>query len=936
MAGFDIVSSRVNFPELDALILEYWRERGVFRRWADCRPDAPLFTVGEPAKTNCSPGVQHVLDRVFRDVISRHRTMKGYRVIRKGGWDTHGLSVEMAVEQALGLSPKLDMEEYGIAEFNRRCRESVFRYVKDWMEIANRIGCWVDMEVSFDTLETDQIETGWWALKQLWDQGLLYRDLRAAPHCPRCVYGTSSHEGERSYREYARDPSVFVRFEATTWPEATPTYFLAWTTAPWTLPGNTALAVDAGAEYSVVATGDCLLILATALLDVLQEAYTIVKTVFGSELVGLPYRPLYDATEYGISVRRCVKRDETTQLVGSDTHAPRVVAADLVSMQEGTGIVPIAPAFGDEDLMLGREEELGFVQHVDLRGVITGDYPFAGKFIKDADPEIEADLEERGLLYHQGVYRRYHSCCSRCDTPLLYYTQASWYVHATAVKERLIEIGDGGNRYSGQLPDGRFGELLRNDVDWTISREGYWGIPIPIWRCDDCNSTQCVGSAAALAEVSNRDLSDIDLHRPFVDDVTWPCPTPNCGGAMRRVPEVMDCGFDSGATPFAEWRHPFENPDISPEGRSQAGDVCEVVEQAQDWFYVLHALSTVLCDGAACRNVLCSGPVLDDRGRMMSERLGNIADPNAILDSHGADALRWSLVTATDPGVPQRFSNLSVQRTQRQVLLTLWNIYSFFTNYANIDEFEPGQMPEGWRPEAVLDRWILAELQQLVQAVDDHLDNYNPVDAGRRIGEFIDVLSNWYVRHSRRRFWKSEDDADKIGAYATLYRCLTTVARLMAPLAPFVSENIYRNLELRYDPDGPDSVHLSDYPVVDPALIDREALDATRLAIRICRMGRAARRAIWFGPRWRQQLPEVVVRTRAEAEHEYLQLAHAQILEDLNALELRVAEDDEALYADALAAAGSDGDTVVTVGGYSVALEDGYMVAVNTRRVEEA
>ena len=933
MADFNVVSSRVNFPELDAQILEYWRERDVFRRWADDRPDAPLFAVNEkPLRANCSPGVHLVLVRVFRDVISRYRTMKGYRVLRKGSWDTHGLSVEMATRRKLGLSSKLDMEEYGIAEFDRRCRESIFRYLMDCAEIADRIGCWVDMEVSFDTLETDHIETGWWVLKQLWDQGLLYRDLRAAPHCPRCVYGTSSPEGERSYREHDRGPSVFVRFEATAWPEATPTYFLAWTTAPWTLPGNTALAVDAAAEYSVVVTGDFRLVLATALLNVLREQHTVVRKVLGSELVGLPYRPLYDANEYGISVRRCVKRDGTTQLVDCDTYAPRVVATDLVSMREGTGIVPIAPAFGDEDLMLGREEELGFVQHVDLQGIIIGDYPFAGKFVKDADPEILADLEERGLLYHQREYQQYQSHCGRCSTPLLYYTKASWYVHTTAVKDRLVDIGDGGNRYLEQTPDGRFGELLRNDVDWAISREGYWGIPIPIWQCDDCNASQCVGSAAELGEVSNRDLSDIDLHRPFIDNVTWPCPTPNCGGEMRRVPETMDCGFDSGAAHFAERRRAFENPDIPPERRSQTGDICEAADRAQHWSYGLHTLSAVLHDRAACRNVLCLGPILDDRGRMMSEHPANIVDPNAILDSHGADALRWSLVTATDAGVLWGFSDRSIRQTRRLVFVTLWHVYSFFTNYAAIDKFEPGQIPDGWRPEAVLDRWILAELQQLAQGVDEQLESYKSADAGRRIAAFIDVLSNWYLRRSRRRFWKIEHDADKTGAYATLYRCLTTVARLMAPLAPFVSEHIYRNLELRYDPDGPDSVHLSDYPVVAPALIDREALDAARLMVRVCRMGRAARSAA--GLRGRHQLEEVVVRARTDEERQHLQLVHSQILDELNALELRVV-DDEGLYADALVVAGSDGDTVVTVGGYSVALEDGYMVAVNTRRAED-
>ena len=928
------MSSQPDFPEQEAEISEYWRDRDVFSRWMDHRPDAPFFVAREKSTVaSCSPGIQYVLDSVFRDVISRYRTMKGYRVARQDARETGGLPVEATLEQRLSLSPNPDAEGHAITGFNGRCRESVFQYVKDWTEIGNRLGCWVNTEVSFDTLETDQVETGWWILKQLWDQGLLYRDLRATPHCPRCVYGTSSPEGERSYREYSRGPSVFVRFEATAWPEAAPTYFLGWTTAPWTLPGNTALAVDAGAEYSVVATGDCQLVLATAVLDVLREEHTVVKTVLGSELVGLPYRPLYDATEYGISIRRCVKRDGTTQLVDCDTHAPRVVAADLVSMQEGTGIVPIASAFGVEDLMLAREEGLAFVQHVDLQGIITGDYPFAGQFVKDADPEILADLDGRGLLHDQGVYRQYHSYCSRCATPLLYCTKASWYVRTTAVKDRLVDRGDGDNRYPGPTPDGRFGELLRDDVDWAISRQGYWGIPIPIWQCDDCDASQCVGSAAELGEVSNRDLSDIDLYRPFIDNVTWPCPTPNCGGEMRRVPETMDCGFDSGSAHFAERRQPFENPDSTPEDKSQTDDICEAVGPGQGWFHGMRALSAVLHDCATCRNVLCSELVLDNRGRRVSERLGNIVDPNAILDAHGADALRWSLVAATDPGVPQHFSDGSVQQTQRLVFATLWHVYSFFTNYAAIDRFEPGQIPDGWRPEAVLDRWILAELQQLTQAVDEQLDNYKPADAGGRIAEFIALLSNWYLRRARRRFWKPEHDADKTGAYATLYRCLTTVARLMAPLAPFVSENIYRNLELRYDPDGPDSVHLSDYPVVDPALIDREALDAARLMVRVCRMGRAARSAA--GLKGRHQLMEVVVRTPTDEERQHLQLVHSQVLEELNALELRVVEDDEGLYFDALVAAGSGRNTEVTVGGYSVALEESYMVAVNTLRTEE-
>ena len=934
MAGFDVVSSRVSFPDLDAEILEYWKERDVFRRSVDERPDAPLFMMYEgPPTANGSPGIHHVLARVFKDVISRYRTMKGCRVIRKGGWDTHGLPVEMAVEQELGLSSKRDIEEYGIAEFNQRCRESVFRYVKDWEVMTDRIGYWVDMDDPYVTLETDYIETGWWILKQLWDKGLLYEDRRGTPHCPRCVSSLSSHEVALGYRENTPDPSVFIKFQATDWPDDTPTYFLAWTTTPWTLPGNTALAVDADSEYSVVATDGCQLVLASALLSVLTSDYTVVRTIPGSELVGLPYRPLYDASQYGSPIRHFIRRNGATQLEDAAAYSPRVVAADFVSMDDGTGIVHIAPAFGDEDLSLGREKELAFVQQVDLQGVITGDYPFAGKFVKDADPQIAADLEERGLLYHQGVYRHTYPFCWRCDTPLLYYAKTSWYIRTTAVKDRLVDINSSINWYPGHIREGRFGEWLRNNVDWAISRERYWGTPIPIWRCDSCDSMQCVGSIAELAEVAGQDLSDLDLHRPHVDDVAWACRADGCGGTMRRIPEVMDCWFDSGAMPFAQWHYPFENGSIATDGRLPADYICEAVDQTRGWFYSLHALSTLLQDDVAYRNVICLGLILDGRGRKMSKRLGNIVEPDTILDSHGADALRWYLFTASHPGEPRRFSDRLVQQTLRQVLLTLWNVYSFFTNYANIDEFEPSQIPEGWRPEAELDRWVLAELNQLAQVVDDHLDNYNPTDAGRRIAEFIDVLSNWYVRRSRRRFWRSENDSDKIGGYATLYRCLTTLARLMAPLAPFVSEQMYRNLELRYNPDGPDSVHLADYPVADTSLIDRDIMEATRLGIRVSSMGRAARSKA--GLKVRQPLAEVVAKTRSEAESGYLDQVRPQILEELNVKALRVADSDSDLYEQALAAAGDDGDSVVSVNGYSAALEAGYMVAVDARLTQE-
>ena len=965
-ANFEVVSSRVSFPDLDAEVLDYWKERDVFRRSSDERPDAPLFMMYEgPPTANGSPGIHHVLARVFKDVISRYRTMKGCRVIRKGGWDTHGLPVELQIEQELGISTKREIEEFGIAEFNRRCRESVFRYVKEWEVMTDRIGYWVDMDDPYVTLENDYIETGWWILKQLWDRGLLYQDRRGAPHCPRCVSSLSSHEVALGYRENTPDPSVFVKFEATDWPDAAPTYFLAWTTTPWTLPGNTALAVDADAEYSVVAIADCQLILATALLGVLQEDYTVARTLPGSDLVGLPYRPLYDATRYGVPIRQFMTNgDGQTSLEDAQTYSTRVVSADFVSMDDGSGIVHIAPAFGDEDLGLGREHQLAFVQPVDLQGLITGNYPFAGKFVKDADPEILADLESRGLLYHQGVYRHTYPFCWRCDTPLLYYAKTSWYIRTTAVKDRLVGNNSRINWYPEHIREGRFGEWLRNNVDWAISRERFWGTPIPIWVCDECGDMDCVGGVAELSDRSGQDLDDLDLHRPYVDEVTWPCnkidlsPTDagidqgtaiaqrgasrfprtrgesqGCSGTMRRVSEVMDCWFDSGAMPYAQWHFPFENRDIETDGRLPADYICEAVDQTRGWFYSLHALSTLMQDDIAYRNVICLGLILDGRGRKMSKRLGNIVEPDTILDAHGADALRWYLFTASHPGEPRRFSDRLVQQTLRQVLLTLWNVYSFFTNYANIDEFEPSQVPADWRPEAELDRWVLAELNQLVQVVDGHLDNYNPTDAGRRIAEFIDVLSNWYVRRSRRRFWKSEADADKMGAYATLYRCLTTVARLMAPLAPFVAEQMYRNLELRFNPDAPDSVHLSDYPAADTSLIDDAIMDATRLAIRVSSMGRAARSKA--GLKVRQPLASVVVRTRTPDEAKYLDWVGEQILEELNIKMLRADGGEQDLYTQAQSAAGDDGDSVVAVNGYSAALEAGYMVAVDANITPE-
>ena len=953
---FTPVPSRVSMPELDSRVRQYWKERDVFRRTETERPDAPLFMLYEgPPTANGSPGIHHVLARVFKDVICRYRTMKGYRCLRKGGWDTHGLPVELEIEKELGLTSKREIEEYGIANFNRQCRESVFRYVKEWEELTDRIGFWVDMEHPYVTLDNDFIETGWWIIKELWDKGLLYEGLRGTPHCPRCETSLSSHEVALGYQENTPDPSVFIKFLLTE-PAAglpldagIPTYLLAWTTTPWTLPGNTALAVSATADYSLVeleGEGQTeRLILATELLpSALRQEYRVVAAVKGADLVGTGYRPLYPPADYGAEIRRFVRRPGpggamVTELETAAALDPRVVAGDFVSLEDGAGLVHIAPAFGDEDLGLGRDRELAFVQPVDLRGIVTGSYPFAGQFVKDADQAIMQDLADRGLLYHRDLYRHTYPFCWRCDTPLLYYAKSSWYIRTTAHKDRLVSYNSAINWYPDYIREGRFGEWLRNNVDWAISRERYWGTPIPIWQCRDCGHRVCIGSVAELKAAAipgqQAQVDDLDLHRPYVDDITLACPVADCGGEMRRIPEVMDAWFDSGAMPFAQWHYPFDNQAIDADGRFPADYICEAVDQTRGWFYSLHALATLLKEQPSYRNVICLGLILDGRGQKMSKHVGNVVQPATVLDAHGADALRWYLFTASHPGEPRRFSDRLVNETLRRVLLTLWNVNSFFTNYAAIDQFHPEQIPADWRPQSELDRWVLAELNLLVSQVDGYLDAYNPTDAGRRLQEFIDQLSNWYVRRSRRRFWKSENDADKLAAYATLYQCLVTVARLMAPLAPFMAEELYRSLVCAVNPDAPDSVHLAAYPTADESLIDRDLMAATRLAMQVASMGRAARAKA--GVKVRQPLAQVQVCGRAD----YLNQVGAQILEELNIKELTILEDDAAYQEKIRQAAQAQGETdfsghgIYPVDDYWVSVEPGCLVALDARITPE-
>ena len=980
--SFKQVSSKVSFPDMERGILQFWKDNDIFRRTETEREDGPLFMLYEgPPTANGSPGVHHVLARVYKDIICRYKTMKGYRCLRKGGWDTHGLPVELEVERQLGLKTKREIEEYGIEEFNQKCRESVFRYVKEWEDMTDRVGFWVDMEHPYVTLDNDYIETGWWMIKQLWDRGLLRRDMRGTPHCPRCVTSLSSHEVALGYQENTPDPSVFVKFRITEGvaesaknvhgkiitPDGVPAYFLAWTTTPWTLPGNTALAVDAAAEYSLVEVeaegplGREKLLLASALVDkVIEGSCEVVETFNGSDLVGLTYDKLYDAAAHGVEISRFRSHDGIMELETVEGFTPAVVPTEFVSMEEGTGIVHIAPAFGDEDLGAGREHGLAFVQPVDLQGIVTGSFPFAGKFVKDADEDIIVDLKERGLLHNRGVYHHTYPFCWRCDTPLLYYAKSSWYIRTTALKDRLVSGNREINWYPEYIREGRFGEWLSNNVDWAISRERYWGTPLPLWHCDACDAFHCIGGVAELREMAVLEhkgmLEGLDLHRPFVDRVAIRCP--NCQGHMQRVPEVLDAWFDSGAMPFAQ-DHVTSNDDVAAlqgQGRLPADYICEAVDQTRGWFYSLHALSILLTGQPSYRNAICLGLILDGKGQKMSKHLGNVENPWTVLDAQGADAVRWYLFTASQPGESRRFSQDLVNEVVRRFLLTLWNVYSFFTTYASVDRFHPDQVPEDWAPVSELDRWVISELNSLVSQVDRHMDGYSPTDAGRRIQEFVDRLSNWYVRRSRRRFWKSENDEDKISGYATLYSCLSTLCKLIAPFMPFVAEEMYQNLVRAVDKAAPDSVHLAEFPQASPEMVDQSLMDATRLAMKVSSMGRGARSRA--GVKVRQPLTRVLIKPRVAEEAQRILQVQAQILDELNIKQIQVISESErysgeeagtdssgrGLYTRALEAAGASAvsetnasqvEAILQLDEYWVSLEGGYMVALDATMTEE-
>ena len=925
---FKPVGSRADFVRLEQETLEFWKANDIFRRSVENRCGKERFTLYEgPPTANGRPGTHHVISRVFKDVLPRYKTMQGYYAPRIGGWDTHGLPVELEVEKELGFSSKTDIEGYGIAKFNAKCRDSVFKYLKDWDAITERIAFWVDLEHAYVTMKNEYIESGWWTIKQLWDRGLIYQGYRVTPHCPRCGTSLSSHEVAQGYKDDTPDPSVYVKFQVSDETFLSklkalglsdlPVFLLAWTTTPWTLPGNTALAVSAEADYAAIKAENGYLIMASArLASVGLEDAAAQATFKGRDLTSVRYTPLYNPHAYGVERRRFA----TTGAQGSPVINPQpsaddltygVIAADFVSMDDGTGIVHIAPAFGEVDFESGRTQGLDFVQPVDLQGKITGNYPFAGRFIKSADKDIQAELQSRGLLYKSEIIRHTYPFCWRCTTPLVYYAKQSWYIKTTAVKDRLIAGNQDINWYPEHIKNGRFGDWLQNNIDWAFSRERYWGTPVPIWQCECCAHQECLGS---LEEIRGKPgVGDfepsLDLHRPYVDELFYECP--KCQGQMRRVPEVMDCWFDSGNMPVAQHHYPFApgSSDIFSDGRFPADYICEAVDQTRGWFYSLHALSTLLFDKPCYKNVICLGHILDAQGEKMSKSRKNVVEPWPVLEKHGADALRWYLFTASPPGNARRFSEQLVGEVTRQFMLILWNVYSFFITYANIDNFDPtASSPPADVPE--LDRWLSSEVNQLVKEVTARLDSFDITAAGRAIEEFaVEQLSNWYVRRSRRRFWKSESDTDKLSAYHTLYHALVTMSKLLAPFMPFLADEMYRNLVLSAYPDAQASVHLSDFPVADEAKIDASLSDAVRLAMKLSSLGRAARSTA--GIKVRQPLPAALVKLASALENESLARIKPQLLEELNIKDVQIVNSADEL---------GDDYAVSTEGSYSVAV----------------
>lgn len=824
---FKAVSPKVDINELEKDVLDLWRRKRVFERTTEGREDRPSYVFYEgPPTANGIPGSHHVLARAFKDMFPRFQTMRGKYVLRKGGWDTHGLPVEIAVQKELGIEHKSEIEAYGVAEFNKKCRDSVFRNITDWEKLTERMAYWVNLDEAYVTFTNDYIESVWWILKQLWEKDLLYRGYKVVPYSTHAGTVLSSHEVALGYKD-VDDPSVFVRFPLR---DQSGVYFLVWTTTPWTLPANVALAVGENIDYVQVeiATADEgteQLILAQALVEKVlgDKEYTVVKSYKGKDLLGIHYSPLY-----------------TFLPIDDGQDYAYVVAGEFVSTEDGTGIVHIAPTFGEDDMSVGQAHGLPLLMTVNNEGrFIDAVTKFRGKWFKDADPEIIRDLKERGLMYKAGTMRHNYPHSWRTGEPLMYVARETWYIRASKFRQQMIDANQEINWVPSHVKDGRFGNWLDNLKDWALGRERYWGTPLPVWVDDQTGETLCVGGIAELEQLTGRDLSELDLHRPYVDDITFPNPN-GTGGTMRRVPEVIDVWFDSGSMPLAQWGYPHRNQEMF-KAQFPADYICEAVDQTRGWFYTLHAISVMLFGHSSFKNVICLGHILDENGKKMSKSLGNIVEPWEVMDQYGADALRWYMYTASPPGESRRFSANLVGDVIKKFWSTLWNTYSFFVTYANIDGWTPDQPAPAFEDRDLLDRWVLSELNVLTERVTEALENYDAVNATRPIQEFVEGLSNWYLRLGRRRFWKSESDDDKAAAYATLYECLVTVSKLITPAMPFLSEELYQNLVYHIDPSQPDSVHLNDWPTVNPAHVDQTLLEEMGLVRRLVSLGLAAR-----------------------------------------------------------------------------------------------
>ncbi len=825
------VSTDLNFVEREKQVEQFWKDNHIFEKSMESRKQGPTYTFYDgPPTANGKPHIGHVLTRVIKDMIPRYRTMKGYMVPRKAGWDTHGLPVEIEVEKLLGLDGKEQIEEYGLEPFIKKCKESVWKYKGMWEDFSGTVGFWADMDNPYVTYHDDFIESEWWALKEIWNKGLLYKGFKIVPYCPRCGTPLSSQEVAQGYKD-VKERSAIARFKV----KDEDAYILAWTTTPWTLPSNVALCVNPNETYAKVKAADgYTYYMAEALLDTVLgrladkengvKAYEVLETMSGRDLEYREYEPLFDC-----AVDICKKQNKKAYYVVCDTY---------VTLTDGTGVVHIAPAFGEDDAKVGRIYDLPFVQLVDGKGEMTAETPYAGVFVKKADPMVLKDLDAKGLLYDAPKFEHSYPHCWRCDTPLIYYARESWYIKMTAVKDDLIRNNNTINWIPESIGKGRFGDWLENVQDWAISRNRYWGTPLNIWECS-CGYQHSVGSRAELAEMSgNPENAKVELHRPYIDAVTLKCP--KCGGEMHRVPEVIDCWFDSGAMSFAQHHYPFENKELF-EQQFPAQFISEAVDQTRGWFYSLLAESTLLFNKAPYQNVIVLGHVQDENGQKMSKSKGNAVDPFDALNTYGADAIRWYFYINSAPWLPNRFHGKAVQEGQRKFMGTLWNTYAFFVLYANIDNFDASKYKLEYDKLAVMDKWLLSKLNTVVTAVDDNLNNYRIPEAARALQEFVDDMSNWYVRRSRERFWAKGMEQDKINAYMTLYTALVTICKAAAPMVPFMTEEIYQNLVRSVDQNAPESIHLCEFPVADPTFDDKKLEEDMDLVLKAVVMGRACR-----------------------------------------------------------------------------------------------